>query len=116
MFHIIYLLPHPCPIGDFPCITYTPVPLLWRSWRKGVFSAALTLTLAASKALFKEVGGFSSSGSLFFIIISKEFICNILETKKKQVFVLCRRAFCGSACNFFSCLDKTKKISLKMSL
>merc|ERR1712071_450088 len=66
-----------------PCITYTPVPLLWRSWRKGVFSAALTLTLAASKALFKEVGGFSSSGS-FFIIISKEFICNILETKKNK--------------------------------
>merc|ERR1712071_260412 len=84
--YVSYNLPPPPPLSDrrvslhylYTCATS------WRSWRKGVFSAALTLTLAASKALFKEVGGFSSSGSLFFIIISKEFICNILETKKNK--------------------------------
>jgi len=56
---------------------------------------------ADSEALIKEAGVFPPPVDCFFNIISKEFICNILETKKKQVFVLCRRAFCGSACNFF---------------
>merc|ERR1711946_69739 len=41
---------------------------------------------ADSEALIKEAGVFPPPVDCFFNIISKEFICNILETKKNKFF------------------------------
>lgn len=64
---------------------------------------------ADSEALIKEAGVFPPPVDCFFNIISKEFICNILETKKNKFLSFVDVRSVARPVIFFSCLDKTKE-------